>query len=84
MTRKEFERIQKEHAKLEVKILRIQAQQRMLLEPLIGQCVECPTGFEDFISGTVISCEDGRYVCVRTVNDVHWYAISKLKGVINV
>ena len=69
MTRKEFERIQKEHTKLELKILRLQAQQRMLLEPLIGQCVECPTGFEDFISGTAtLGCG-----CTN----------SKLKGVIN-
>ena len=75
MTKNEFERIQKAHTKLELNILRLQAQQRILLELLIGQCVECPTGFGDFISGTVISCEDGRYVCVRPVNDVNWYAM---------
>ena len=75
MTREEFEVIQKAHTKLELRILRLQAQQRMLLERLIGQSVEYPTGFGDFISGTVISCEDGRYVCVRPVNDVRGYAM---------
>ena len=73
MTKNEFEAIQKEHAKLELKILRLEAKQRKLLEPLIGQCVECQTSFGAFFSGTVVSCWDGRYVRVRPSNDVRSY-----------
>ena len=72
MTREEFERIQKEHTKLELKVLRLEAKQRKLLEPLINQCVECQTSFGVF-SGTVVSCWDGRYVRVRPSNDSRSY-----------
>ena len=75
MTREEFEAIQKAHAKLELRILRLRAQQRMLLERLIGQRVEWPDGYGITAIGTIISCEDGRYLRVLRDNDVRWYAM---------
>lgn len=74
MTKEEFEAIQKAHTKLELKILRLEAKQRKLLEPLINQCVECQTSFGAFFSGTVVSCWDGRYVRIRPSNDSRSYS----------
>ena len=76
MTREEFEAIQKAHTRLEAKILRLEKKQRMLLVPLVDQCVECQTSFGALFSGTVVSCWDGRHVRVRPDNDVRSYPYS--------
>ena len=66
MTCEEFENIQKAHMKLELKVLRLQAQQRDLLENLVGQSVMWSDGCEGFLKGTIVSCDGPRYLLVES------------------
>ena len=81
MKREEFEAIQKEHMRLELRALRLQAQQRDLMENLIGQCVKWSDGCDGFITGTIVSCDGPRYLLMESNGVKHPVGLHMLRFV---
>lgn len=78
MTENEFEAIQEEHMKLELKVLRLQAQQRDLMENLIGQSVRWRCGWEGFITGTILSRDGPKHLLVESSGVKHLVGLHML------